>query len=76
MPSPTGLIRVGALAVTLSVAPFAAGSKDAGLIMVNDAFCETQNGTCCPEAGSWCNAGTVDHENYYYKASGKCSFGG
>lgn len=68
-------IRMGALAVTLSVAPLSFASRDNRLVRLNDAFCETQNGTCCREPGSWCNIGTVDHEDYYYKPSGSCRIG-
>lgn len=66
------VVRIAALAVTLSAAPLAFGKGQDGIVRVNDAMCEQQTGTCCHEAKSICNAGGTDHTDYYYKATGSC----
>ena len=67
------VVRVAALAVTLSAAPLAFGKGQGGVVRLNDAMCEKQTGTCCREAGSICNAGGGDHTDYYYKEAGTCN---
>lgn len=39
-------------------------------LVANDTCAE---GTCCPEAASWCNIGGDDHFNYYKLESGPCN---
>lgn len=65
------VIRAAALAVTFVAAPVALGGKGA-VVRINDALCEKQVGTCCPQVGSLCNAGSGDNQHYYYKESGPC----
>lgn len=72
MVSTKNLIRVAALAVTLSAAPLAFGHADGSIVRVNDALCQTETGTCCTETRSICNAGGADNPDKYYKASGPC----
>jgi len=40
--------------------------------MLEKAELRCQDGTCCPEIGSFCVVGTYQRENKYYKPAGKC----
>lgn len=67
----TASLRLSIVALALTATPVAFGDSRGELLKSNDAYCLT--GTCCREAGSICNAGGLDHQDYYYKESGPCN---
>lgn len=66
------LLRIMLVAGALIAAPY--GISGSGDLRANEASCTDNTGTCCREYASICNAGGGDHQDYYYKAEGKCGF--
>lgn len=64
------VLRIAVVAAAVLVMPLTFRGVEPA---VNDCGAEEMTGTCCHEMQSICNAGTVDHNDYYYKTQGCCS---